>query len=80
MDFVDDSEKNCHAVLAAFERLGIAISRVWHYPYAELFLAFEATDQKRGYVQEQYLLKHNVLLTNEEADKIVSNLIKSYLS
>jgi hypothetical protein len=71
VDFVDDSERNCHAVRAAFERLNIAISRVWHYPYAELFLAFGATDQKRASIQEQHLLEHKTLLTDEEADTII---------
>lgn len=72
IDFVDDSERNCHAVLAAFERLNISMSRVWHYPYAEQFLAFEVTDQKRASIQEQHLLEHNSLLTDEEADQIIS--------
>ncbi len=73
VDFVDDSERNCHAILAAFERLNLtAISRVWHYPYAEQFLAFTDSDQKRADIQERNLLDHKVLLTDEEADKIIS--------
>ncbi|WP_158618489.1 DUF2608 domain-containing protein [Legionella sp. km535] len=78
IDFVDDSERNCHAVHAAFERMNITMSRVWHYPYAELHLTFTAVDQKRADIQELHLLEKQVLLTDEEADQLLSAPCSSF--
>lgn len=73
VSFVDDSEKNCHAVAESLTKLKIADCSVWHYHYAETHLAFEESDKERSAIQEAHLLEFNTLLTDEEADQVLSN-------
>lgn len=68
VSFVDDSEKNCRNVAESLTKIKIANSCVWHYQYAEINLKFGQKHKERAAVQEAHLLKHQILLTDEEAD------------
>ena len=68
ISFVDDSKSNCDAIASSLISLNVPDWSVWHYKYAEIHLAFKEEAQSRATVQEAHLLKHDVLLTDEEAD------------
>lgn len=61
--FVDDGHGNCHAVLEALKKLGVAYC-VWHYTHAEENHPF---DPKTAWVQLIHFQLTNRLLTNAEA-------------
>jgi hypothetical protein len=66
--FVDDSLKNCTEVAESLEKMQVPEFKVWHYNYAETYLPFTEQDKTRSAIQERYLLEHQILLNNDEAD------------
>jgi hypothetical protein len=68
--FVDDSHKNCHDVARSLGRLGHRNATVWNYKFAEANFSFTARDIKISEIQEDFLMKHGILINDEEASKL----------
>lgn len=71
LTFIDDSEKNCVDVAERLAIMGMPDCSVWYYDYAKKHLQFGFCDQARAHVQEQHLLTHNALLSDQEADELM---------